>query len=195
MGTHLYITESHSIHVFLCLFIMIIYHKTKCIKEIFIYIMKCYKGHNFVICCVALSQLKFFWATSDKIGLWDPSSLAVWKLDSLCWKFLFQKYCYVVFISVKNFKTLSYTQCFFACSTPNTSAYLWNPFCPISDHYPLQAKQGLLGFLLFASVLGISWGRCKSTGIATVPCVSFCALWHQTGGLFSEQFIDPSVIK
>ena len=68
-------------------------------------------------------------------------------------------------------------------------------FARISDHDPLQAKQGLLGFLLLPSVLGISWGRCKSLGIATVLCVSFCALRHQTGGLFSEQFTDPSVIK
>ena len=65
----------------------------------------------------------------------------------------------------------------------------------ISDHDPLQAKHGLLGFLLLPSVFGISWGRCKSMGIATVPCVLFCALWHQNGGLFSEQFTDPSVIR
>ena len=37
VGTHFYITEHHSIYVFSSLFIMIIYHKTKCVKETFIY--------------------------------------------------------------------------------------------------------------------------------------------------------------
>ena len=39
VGTDFYITESHSIYAFSSLFIMIIYHKTTCVKEIFIYIV------------------------------------------------------------------------------------------------------------------------------------------------------------
>ena len=40
--THLYITESHIMYSFSCLFIMIM--------------MKCNKGHKFVICCIVLHQ-------------------------------------------------------------------------------------------------------------------------------------------
>ena len=121
VGTDFYITESYSIYAFSCLLIMIIYHKTRCIKETFIYKIKCNKGHNFVIYCIALYWLKFFRAASDKIGLLNPSSLTLW---NLCWKSLCQKYCFVVFINVKKFKTSSYAQWFSACSTPNTSASL-----------------------------------------------------------------------
>ena len=101
VGTHFYITESHSIYAFSSLFIMLIYHETKCIKDTFIYIIRCNKGHSFFICCIALHWLKFFGAASDKIGLWDLNSLALWKL---CWKSLCQKYCFLLFISVKNLK-------------------------------------------------------------------------------------------
>ena len=66
VGTHFYITGSHSIYVFSSLFIMVIYHQTKCTKETFIYIIMHDKGHNFTICCIALHQLKFFRAASEK---------------------------------------------------------------------------------------------------------------------------------
>ena len=57
VGTHLYITDSHSIYAVSSLFIMIIYHKTKCIEETFIYIITCDKGHNLVICCIAPTEI------------------------------------------------------------------------------------------------------------------------------------------
>ena len=41
------------------------------------------------------------------------SLLALWKLVSML-KTLCQKYCFVVFISVKNYETWSYAQWFFA---------------------------------------------------------------------------------
>ena len=58
VDTHLYITESHSMYGFSCLFIMImIEHKTKCIK--------CHKGHNFVICCFPIVPMEFFYEQHD----------------------------------------------------------------------------------------------------------------------------------
>ena len=88
VGTHFYITESHSMYAFSCLFIMImiIDHKTKCSKETFINIIniiKCDKGHNFVICCIALHQWEFFLSNIIQNRSKGPSPLAVWKLASM----------------------------------------------------------------------------------------------------------------
>ena len=149
---------------FSCLFIMIM--------------MKCDKGHKFVICGIVLHQWNFIEAHFSMLKISLPEVLLCSFLQ--CEKCQNMELGTMVFLHVPHQIPVHLFGILFAC---------------ISDHDPLQAKQGLLGFLLLPSVLGISWGRCKAMGIATMPCVSFCTLLHWTGGLFSEPFTDPSLIK
>ena len=123
VGTHLYITESHIMYSFSCLFIRIM--------------MECDKGHKFVICCIVLHQQNF-------IGI-DFSMLKISLPEVLLCSFLQCEKLYGVMhngilyvphqIPVHLFGIL---------------------FAHISDHDPLQGMQGMLGFLLLPSVLGIS---------------------------------------
>ena len=73
--------------------------------------MKCDKGNKFVICGILLHQQNFIRAHFSML-----------KISLL-------EYCFVVLFCAKNLKTWRYAQWFFACSTPNTSASPWNPFC------------------------------------------------------------------
>ena len=81
VGTHLYITESHIIYSFLCLFIMIM--------------MKCDKGHKFVICCIVLHQHNFIGAHFSMLKVSLPEVLLCNFLQ--CEKFQNMELCTVVF--------------------------------------------------------------------------------------------------
>ena len=184
---------------FSCLFIMIM--------------MKYDKGHKFIICCIVLHQQNFIGAHFSMLKTSLPEVLFCSFLQ--CEKFWNMELCTVVFcmfhtkyqcISLESFLPIYQTMIHYKQSKAIKRHWVWSPlralafsfiYCGIilKNNLHCFLKQGLFGFLLLTSVLGNSWGRCKSMAIATVPCVSFCALRHQTGGLFSEQFTDPSVIK
>ena len=92
------------------------------------------------------------------------------------WKSLCKNYCFVVFISVKILKHGVMDSGFLHIPHQIPVNLCGILFALISDHDLLQAKQGLLGFHLLPSFLGISLGRCKSMAIGPVPCLSFCVL-------------------
>ena len=173
-GTHLYIAESHSIYAFSCLFIMIIYHK-KCVKETFIYIIKCDKGHNFVICCIALHQLKSLLTASDRIGLRDPSSFSLWYLYSML-KICLPKVLLCIFISVKNFQNMELCTvafCMFHTIYQCISLEFFLPIYQTMIHY--RQSKACLVFSYFHQFLELVEEDANSMGIAAVPCMSFCA--------------------
>ena len=81
VGTHLHITESHIIYSFSCLFIMIM--------------MKCNKGHKFIICCIVLHQWNFIGTHFSMLKISVPEVLLSRFLQ--CEKFQNMELCIVVF--------------------------------------------------------------------------------------------------
>ena len=88
-----------------------------------------------------------------------PSSLVLWKLVSML-KISFPKVLLCSFHQCEKFQNMGvmHSVFFFFLHVPHQiPVHLFGVlFAHISDHDPLQAKQGLLGFLLLPSVLGIS---------------------------------------
>ena len=106
-GISLFIEEDVGTHTYILLKVIQCIH-----SHVFIMIMmKCDKGHEFVICGILLHQRTFIGAQFSMLKISLPEVL-------LC-----------SFLLCENFETWSYAQWFFACSTPNTSTSLWNPFC------------------------------------------------------------------
>ena len=140
---------------------------------------------------VALYCTKFYRSNIRSIS---PSSLALWKLVSMlkislpkvllysfpqCEKFWNMELCTVVF-------------CMFHTKYQCISLESLLPIYQTMIHYK-QSKACLI-FSYFHQFLELV-EEDENPGALQLCLVSFCVLWHQTGGLFSEQFTDPSVIK
>ena len=144
-------------------------------KETFIYI--CNKGYSLVICGIALHQQKFFLSSSRQKSrcMW-PKLIGCLEtglyVENLC-----QKYCFVVIACVKIFKM---GVIFVLQIQVHLLGIL---FAYILDHDLSKQSKACLLFSYFHQFLEYSWGRCKSMGTATVPCVSFCGLWHWIEGI------------
>ena len=90
---------------------------------------------------------------------------------------------------VKNFETGCCTQNFFKVPHHILEQRFGSILFLMSVHDPLHAKQGLLGFLLVPSFLGISSGKWSP---GTLFCTIFSVL---TCGVFKRLVLSPSSIR